>query len=164
VEVLYTPNESIVPWSTLVSMRTITRWGFALPIAGIIFAILALGILSADAIATDDSQDASKAVPVIDGGIGPCTADFTITDVDGKPLYDAKIKVHIAYRFMNAHKLDLEVGTNVDGKARFTGLPDKIKHGIYFYASQGELQAEVFDDPASNCKAVFALALREKNP
>jgi len=143
-------------------MRTITKRLLMLPITGLVFAILALGIMSADAIAADDSQDASKVVPVIDGGIGPCTADFTITDVDGKPLYDSKIKVHIAYRFMNAHKLDLEVGTNVDGKARFTGLPDKIKHGIFFYASQGELQGEAFDDPAQNCKAVFALALKKK--
>jgi hypothetical protein len=108
------------------------------------------------------ASDASNPVPVIDGGIGPCTADFTITDVGGKPLYDAKIKVHIAYRFLNAHKLDLEVGTNADGKARFTGLPDKIKHGLYFYATQGDLQAEAFDDPASNCKATFALALRKQ--
>jgi hypothetical protein len=143
-------------------MRTITKRFLMLPITGFVFAILALGIFSGQAIAADDSQDASKVVPVIDGGIGPCTADFTITDVDGKPLYDAKIKVHIAYRFMNVHKLDLEVGTNVDGKARFTGLPDKIKHGIYFYASHGDFQAEVFDDPASNCKAVFALTLRKQ--
>lgn len=143
-------------------MRTITKWLLTLPITGLVFAILAVGIVSADAMAADDSQNASKVVPVIDGGIGPCTADFTITDATGKPLYDAKINVHIAYGFANAHKLDLEVGTNVDGKARFTGLPDKIKHGIYFYALQGELQGEAFDDPASNCKAVFGLALRKK--
>lgn len=143
-------------------MRTITKRLLTLPITGLMCAILALGILNADVVAADDSQDAAKVVPVIDGGIGSCTADFTVTDANGKPLYDAKINVHIAYGFANAHKLDLEVGTNVDGKARFTGLPDKIKHGIYFYATQGELQAEAFDDPASNCKAVFALALRKK--
>lgn len=143
-------------------MRTITKRLLTLPITGLVCAILVVGMLSADAAAGDQSQDASKVVPVIDGGIGPCTADFTITDANGKPLYDAKINVHIAYRFMNAHKLDLEVGTNVDGKARFTGLPDKIKHGIYFYATQGDLQAEAFDDLASNCKAVFALTLRKK--
>ena len=68
-----------------------------------------------------------KVVPVIDGGIGACSADFTVTDADGAPVYAAKIKVHIAYGFMYARKLDLEVGTNVDGKARFTGLPDRVK-------------------------------------
>ena len=142
-------------------MRTITKRTLRLT-AIALAAILTLGVLSNSAFAADDAKDQSKTIPVIDGGIGPCTADFTITDADGKPLYDAKIKVHIAYRFLNAHKLDLEVGTNVDGKARFTGLPDKIKHGLYFYVTQGDLQAEAFDDPATNCKAAFALALRKK--
>jgi hypothetical protein len=142
-------------------MRTITKSTLILT-RSVLAAILALGILSSLAFAADDAKDQSKTIPVIDGGVGPCTADFTITDAGGKPLYDAKIKVHIAYRFLNAHKLDLEVGTNVDGKARFTGLPDKIKHGLYFYAMQGDLQAEAFDDPAANCKAAFALALRKQ--
>jgi len=142
-------------------MRTITKCTLSLTVTGLAV-ILTLGIFSGHASAADDSKDQSKTVPVIDGGIGPCTADFTITDADGKPLYDAKIKVHIAYRFLNAHKLDLEVGTNADGKARFTGLPDKIKHGLYFYATQGDLQAEAFDDPVNNCKEVFALALKKK--
>jgi hypothetical protein len=142
-------------------MLTITKSTLTRVVAALA-AILALGILSGSVFAADDAKDQSKTIPVIDGSIGPCTADFTITDAGGKPLYDAKIKVHIAYRFLNAHKLDLEVGTNVDGKAHFTGLPDKIKHGLYFYATQGDLQAEAFDDPATNCKAVFALALRKK--
>jgi len=128
-------------------------------VTGILLSIVALGVFSNRASAADD---ASKTVPVIDGGIGPCTADFVITDASGKSLYDAKINVHIAYGFMNVKKLDLQVGTNIDGKARFTGLPDRIKHGFYFYATQGDLQAEAFDDPTTNCKAVFALALRKK--
>jgi hypothetical protein len=137
-------------------------------VTGLVFVILALAIAGAHARASENSQnnpkDESKTVPVIDGGIGPCTADFIITDADGKPLYDAKINVHIAYGFMNVKKLDLQVGTNVDGKGRFTGLPDKIKHGFYFHAMQGDLQAEAFDDPANNCKAQFTLALRKNTP
>jgi len=66
-----------------------------------------------------------KTIPVIDGGIGPCSADFTVTDSKGAPVYDAQVRVHVAYRFLSAHKLDLEVGTNAAGKARFTGLPEK---------------------------------------
>src|SRR4029077_12406893 len=72
----------------------------------------------------------AKSVPVIDGGLIPCSPDFTVSDPSGAPVSDAKIRVHIAYRFMNMHKLDLEVGTNADGKARFTGLPDHLKHGL----------------------------------
>src|SRR6202163_2215453 len=86
----------------------------------------------------------SKSVPVIDGGIGPCSADFTVTDAAGAPVYAAKIKVHIAYGFMYARKLDLEVGTNSDGNARFTGLPGRVKHGLFFKASEGDLTAEAF--------------------
>ena len=52
-------------------------------------------------------------VPVVDGGIGPCTADFTITDTENKPVYAAKVKVRIAYGFASARKLDLEVADNV---------------------------------------------------
>lgn len=104
----------------------------------------------------------AQPVPVVDGGVGPCSADFTVTDADGAPLYAAKIKVHIAYGFMYARKLDLEVGTNSDGKARFTGLPERVKHGLFFEASEGDRTAEAFDDPAATCKAQFTVALRKK--
>jgi hypothetical protein len=102
-------------------------------------------------------------IPAIDGAAGPCSADFTVTDSAGAPLYLAKIKVHIAYGFGSFHKLDLEVSTNVDGKAHFTGIPDRMKRGLYFHASQGDLQGEVFDDPANTCKAQFTLALQKKS-
>jgi hypothetical protein len=103
-----------------------------------------------------------KSIPVIDGGLGPCTTDFTITDANGAPVYAAKINVHIAYGFMSLHKLDLEVGTNADGKARFTGLPNRLKRGLYFEASEGDRAGQAFNDPATNCHAQFAVALRKK--
>jgi hypothetical protein len=111
---------------------------------------------------TTSSQPDPKSVPFVDGGIGACSADFTVTDAAGAPVYAAKIKVHIAYGFMYARKLDLEVGTNVDGKARFTGLPDRVKHGLFFEASEGDRTAEAFDEPATTCKAQFTVALRKK--
>jgi hypothetical protein len=139
-------------------MRRITKRIFGLAI-GLAVVIPALAIASLAA-----SADDSPKIAVVDGGIGPCTADFTIADVDNKPLYGARIQVHIAYGFMNVKKLDLEVGTNVDGKARFTGLPDKVKHGFYFYATQGDLTGQAFDDPAANCQAQFTITVRKKNP
>jgi hypothetical protein len=118
------------------------------------------------ALPTPAAQTNSKidphTIPVIDGSIGPCSADFTVTDAGGVPVYDAKVRVHIAYGFMNTHKLDLEVGTNIDGKASVTGLPDRIKHGFYFHASQADRSAEVFDDPANTCKAKFSIVLQKK--
>ena len=70
--------------------------------------------------------------------------------------------MHIAYGFLNAHKLDLEVGSNSDGKARFTGLPNRLNHGLYFEASEADRTAEAFDDPAKTCKAQFTVVLRKK--
>ena len=127
------------------------------------FALLAVALsISAFSQTTTAPSPDPKSIPVIDGAIGPCSADFTVTDEAGAPVYAARIKVHIAYGFMNARKLDLEVGTNVDGKARFTGLPDRVKHGLFFEASEGDRAGEVFDDPAITCKAQFTVALRKK--
>jgi len=129
---------------------------FALWVAAVSLATASMGF--SQTAATTSSE--SKSIPVVDGGIGPCSADFTVTDANGSPVYAAQIDVHIAYGFM--HKLDLEVGTNADGKARFTGLPNRVKHGLFFQASQGDRTADAFDDPASTCKTQFTLALRKK--
>jgi hypothetical protein len=101
-------------------------------------------------------------IPSIDAGIGSCSADFTVTDNAGKPVYDAQIKVHIAYGFGSFHKLDLQVGTNVDGKARFTGLPNRLKKGgLFFQASESGRTGDAFDDPAKTCQAQFPITLRQ---
>ncbi len=102
-------------------------------------------------------------IPVVDGAIGPCSADFIVTDSTGAPVYAAKIKVHIAYGFGSFHKLDLEVSTNADGKARFSGLPDHLKRGLYFHASEDDRVGDAFDDPANTCKGQFTVALQKKS-
>jgi hypothetical protein len=122
-----------------------------------------LGLLFSSAYtAAQTAQADPKSIPVIDGGIGPCSADFTITDSAGAPVYAATVKVHIAYGFMGARKLDLEVGTNAAGQARMTGLPQNVKHGFFFEASEGERTGTAFADPAVNCKAHFTIALQKK--
>ncbi len=128
------------------------------------FAVLwLLATLCPLAVAQSHTTPDPKSVPVVDGGIGPCSADFTVNDANNAPVYAAKIIVHIAYGFMNVRKLDLEVGTNAEGKARFTGLPNRVKQGLYFHASEGDREGEAFDDPASNCKAQFTITLRKKS-
>jgi hypothetical protein len=141
-------------------MRISRRNKFALSSA-FVLAMLSLSLSSLQAQSTSSADP--KSVPVIDGGIGPCSADFTITDGAGAPIYAATIRVHIAYRFMNAHKLDLEVGTNAAGKARFTGLPEKSKQGLFFQASEGTREGSAFDDPAKTCQANFTIALQKKS-
>jgi hypothetical protein len=141
-------------------MRISRRNKFALSSA-FVLAVLSLSLSSLQAQSTSSADP--KSVPVIDGGIGPCSADFTVTDAAGAPVYDAKVRVRIAYGLMSFHKLDLEVGTNAAGKARFTGLPDKTKQGLFFRASQAGREGTAFDDPAKTCKAELTIALG-KNP
>jgi|SRR5579872_240664 len=124
--------------------------------------VVALSIAAFSQSTTTSAAADPKSVPVVEGGIGTCSADFTVTDANGAPVYAAKIKVHIAYGFMYLRKLDLEVGTNADGKARFTGIPDRVKHGLYFEASEGDRTAEAFDDPSTTCKNQFTVVLRKK--
>ena len=126
--------------------------------------LLPLLLLAAPALQAQNTPSADpKSIPVIDGGLGSCSADFTITDRAGAPVYAATIQVHITYGFLSAHKLDLQAGTNAAGKARFTGLPGVTKHGLFFHASEGEREASAFDDPAVTCKAEFTLALQKKS-
>ena len=129
-----------------------------LRITGFIALLLAIGMPFLEAQAPDPNS-----VPVIDGGIGTCSADFVITDNAGAPIYAATIQVHIAYGFLNAHKLDLQVGTNAAGKARFTGLPEKSKLGLFFHAVEGAREGSAFDDPGKTCKASFTVALQPKS-
>jgi hypothetical protein len=103
-----------------------------------------------------------KTVAVVDAGLGPCTADFTITDAANQPIYAASIRVRITYGFLNLHKLDLQTGTNADGKARFVGLPGSPKQGLFFLASEGDREGSAFDDPGKTCKTQFNIILRKK--
>jgi hypothetical protein len=98
-------------------------------------------------------------VPVVDGGLGSCRADFTVKDGSGKPIYDAKIQVTIKHGFWNKRKAELEVGTNSDGKARVTGLPDLPKKPLEFTIKSGTVSKSVTDDPSENCNATFDVTL-----
>lgn len=99
-------------------------------------------------------------VPAVNGGLGPCTADFTVTDNSNKPLYDAKIHVTILYGFMNKRKQDLEVGSNSDGKARFEGLPNKLKKKpLEFQVRSGQQTKSVAIDPETDCHANSTVVL-----
>ncbi len=125
-----------------------------------IAAILVLCCMPAYAQQTPDPHQ----VPVMDGEAGPCSISFTVTDDKGAPVYDARIKVHIAYGFAGVRRLDLEAATNVDGKTQIKGLPEKVKGGtLTFYASQGKRQGLAVYDPAKNCSGQeSSIVLSEK--
>jgi hypothetical protein len=63
---------------------------------------------------------------------------------------------------MYMRKMDLEVGTNIDGKARFTGLPARTKEGLAFQASKGDRAGTAFADPSTTCKADLTVVLQKK--
>jgi len=110
------------------------------------------------------SQPDPHQVPVMDGEAGPCSVAFTVTDIKGAPVYDARIKVHIEYGFAGVRRLDLEAATNIDGKTQFKGLPKKVKGGVlYFHASQGKGEGSATYDPAKTCSAESdSIVLAEK--
>jgi hypothetical protein len=110
--------------------------------------VLMGGFMPAQAQQTPDPHQ----VPVMDGEAGLCSVAFTVTDIKGTPVYDSRIKVHIAYGFAGVRKLDLEAATNVDGKTQFKGLPEKVKGGtLLFRATQGKRDGSAIYDPAKNC-------------
>lgn len=108
------------------------------------------------------SQADPHSVPVVDAGLGPCSAALTITDTDAKPVYNAKIEVRVAYGHF--HRMDLEVSTNIDGKARFTGIPTNTRRGLLYQASEGDRTGNAFQDPSTKCNAQFTIVLRKGPP
>ena len=113
------------------------------------------------------SSNASEAtkVPIIDGAAGPCSVQVTVTGADAKPIYAAKVNVHIAYGFGGFRRLDLDAATNIDGKVKFTGLPNRVKHPpLEFNASKDDLQAVATVDPATECQATRNIVVAKTKP
>ena len=116
--------------------------------------------------ASDSAESIAHKVPVIDGAAGSCSLDLTVTS-EGKPVYAAKVKVHIAYGFGGFRKLDLEASTNVDGKVKFTGVPSKVRlQTLEFRASKDQMSGSLSYDPGTECQAKreLALATPSKSP
>jgi hypothetical protein len=102
-------------------------------------------------------------IPVTDGTSGPCSIEFSVKDSDGKPVYAARIDVHLAYGAFGAHKLDMGVYTNAQGKARFTGIPAKVrKPPIEFNAKKDDLVGIATADPASECHAKHDIVMDKR--
>lgn len=105
----------------------------------------------------------SSDIPVTDGTSGPCSIEFSVTDSDGKPVYAARIDVHLAYGAFGAHKLDMGVYTNAQGKARFTGIPIKVrKPPVEFNAKKDDLVGVATMDPATECQAKHDIVMDKK--
>jgi hypothetical protein len=108
------------------------------------------------------SPTPAQEVPVIDGAVGPCSLELTVTDGYAKPVYDATVKVHMAYGFGGIRKLDLEAGTNSDGKVKFKGLPAKVHNPpLEFHATKDQLSGLASYNPATECQAKHDVVLEK---
>lgn len=105
---------------------------------------------------------ASDKPAVVDGGLGRCSLEVTVLGPDSKPVYGASVKVHIAYGFGGFHKLDLEVGTDSAGKAKFTGLPSRVRRPpLEFDATKDDLSGSLNYDPATECVAMHSITMQK---
>ena len=116
--------------------------------------------LGGNVVSQSPTQPAAQNIPAVDGALGPCSIELTVNTTDSKPVYAASVKVHIAYGVGGFHKLDLEAGTNADGKVKFTGLPARVRRPpLEFEASKDQLVGMVTYDPAVECRAKHSVVL-----
>ena len=107
------------------------------------------------------SEDQKPVIPVVDGHLGSCSAEFTVKGAGESPLYDAKIDVSLKYGFLGLRKMSLQVGTNADGQARVAGLPDDEGKTYRFVITRGQLSKSVLMRTSDGCNAVFQITLDE---
>jgi hypothetical protein len=139
--------------------------GFFLFAAGLLFATQPQSSSQTAASPASPAAQATPEGPVMDGGAGPCALQVTVTSADNKPVYDAKVKVHIAYGFGGFHKLDLEAGTNAEGKVKFVGLPARVRRPpLEFQATKDQLAGVLTYDPATECQAKHDIVLDKPKP
>jgi hypothetical protein len=131
-----------------------------------VFAVLTLGVTFLFAAQSQPAQPQKPDdIPITDGTSGPCSIEFSVTDSDGKPVYAARIDVHLAYGAFGAHKLDMGVYTNAQGKAKFTGIPAKVrKPPIEFNAKKDDLVGVATMDPATECQAKHDIVMAKNKP
>jgi hypothetical protein len=110
---------------------------------------------------TQTKTPEGAAAPVLNVDAGPCMAEFTVRDASGKGVYDAKITMHVEYGFLGMRKLDLNVGTNYEGKATIEGLPQKTRKPAEFKIAQGGREKTVAFDPVIHCYAQHQVVLDE---
>jgi hypothetical protein len=104
----------------------------------------------------------SEKVPEISGNLGGCSVEIHVIDSMGKPVYGAQVSVHIRYGFGGFHRLDLQIGTNSDGFARFVGLTERARMPLSFYADYHGRETVVPVDLRENCHQKQDAAIPDK--
>ena len=122
-----------------------------------IVAVLTTFLMVADVVQAFRPAEADITVMKANLG-GSCSAEFTVKDQAGKPVYAALVHVRVRYGFAGVKRADLEVGTSSEGKARIEGLPDKAKPMTYEITKEDK-KAEVMQDVSATCHATFDISL-----
>lgn len=110
-------------------------------------------------VALSAQAQAPPEVPVLDARLGRCSAQFTVASPDGQPVYLALVHVRVRYGAFGVKRMDLEVGTNADGKATIAGLPDKARP-MAFDVKKDAWSATVEQNVETSCNAVHAVTLK----
>jgi len=107
-----------------------------------------------------------RSIPSADAGRGPCTVDFRVIGSQRKPVAKAWIYVEIKHGFLGLKKIELQVPTDSDGRARVTGLSFKTrKDPLAFRVQHGDDYRVIYHYPAGDCDARFIVALpKTQNP
>jgi len=108
-----------------------------------------------------DSQSSTEPPPPneISADLGPCSAALSVTGLDSKPVYGAKIATRVQYGLMGIKRLDLEAFTAPDGRVKITGLPLTLKKPMYIHIVKGDKEQIVEFHPDRACEAHFDVLL-----
>ena len=98
-------------------------------------------------------------IPVLKAGLGTCAADFVVKDADGKPVYQATVHAKIRYGALSVKRMDVEVNTNDEGKARIEGLPTKARPIVYDVQKAGA-KGTVEQNVATGCEAALQVTIK----
>jgi hypothetical protein len=123
-----------------------------------LFLLMGAAVLAQAQATTSAPSAASEPIAQVSADRGPCTADFHVTDLSGKPIYNATIQTTVHWGL--AHKIDLQVATNADGRARFVKLPAEAKKPLQFEVTYQDQTVSYGIDPATSCHAERDVPLR----
>ncbi len=121
-----------------------------------------LALLLLTVAAAQDKPSVANKVPVISGDLGSCSAEFTVTDTKLKPIYNAKLEVELRYGFASLKRTNLEIYTNIDGKARVEGLPESSRRPIAVTASFEGRKTVVVVSPEEKCQGKYQAILTDR--
>jgi hypothetical protein len=108
-------------------------------------------------------------VPVANADLGSCEAHFRVTDISGKPVYNANVHVVIDrnlislpsfFRGIPWKSKQVRVFTDANGEAVISGLPEKIKKQLVFDISKSQFMSLiVFAPEKDSCHPDFDVRL-----